>query len=123
MEMRRLAAVLAGLNVFLMGAVFVQSERAVAVKPSDILRARAIALVDERDQVRAQLDVEEDGEVVFRLRDAKGGVRVKLGAGRDGSGFILMDGATEPAIQMLAKEGATSLTLRSGGTERRPTPQ
>jgi hypothetical protein len=32
-----------------------------------------IELVDERGQVRANLQVEQSGQTVFRLRDAKGG--------------------------------------------------
>ena len=41
-------------------------------------------LVDDSGQVRANLKVETGDEVVFRLRDAKGTVRFKLGASEDG---------------------------------------
>ena len=68
-----------------------------------MLRARTIELVDGRGQVRAQIKVERPSrEVVFRLRDQDGQVRVKLGAGRDGSGLLLLNEATEPGIQALA---------------------
>jgi hypothetical protein len=78
-----------------------------------------IELVDPNGQVRAQLKIEDDGEAVFRLRDPKGEVRVKLGAAGDGSGLLLLDGSTEPGIQMLAKGATTSMTLSSGNGQRR----
>ena len=59
------------------------------------------------------------GPAVFRLRDSAGQIRVKLGAGGDGSGLLLLDGQTEPAIHMLAKTGGTSVTLTSKGGQRR----
>ena len=46
---------------------------------------QAFELVDSNGQVRAQFDVEESGEVVLRLRDETGAVRVKLGASEDGT--------------------------------------
>ena len=84
-----------------------------------VLRARAIELVDERGQVRANLKVEADGEAVFRLRDAKGTIRVKLGATDDGSGLLLLDDRSEPAVQLLAKRSGTSLTLSEQGKDPR----
>jgi hypothetical protein len=44
------------------------------------IRARSIELVDDKGQSRALLSVETNGETVFRLRDAEGTIRVKLGA-------------------------------------------
>jgi hypothetical protein len=77
-----------------------------------VLRARTIELVDARRQVRAQIKVERSGEVVFRLRDQAGAIRVKLGAGRDGSGLLLLNERTEPGVQALAGAKQTSLTLQ-----------
>jgi hypothetical protein len=84
-----------------------------------VLRGRALELVDDRGQVRSRLTVEPSGEVVLRLLDKNGTIRVKLGASEDGSGLVLLDEATEPAIQALArrtrtpdKPVTTSLTLR-----------
>jgi hypothetical protein len=71
--------------------------------------------------VRGQFFVEESGEAVFRMRDEKGQIRVKLGASERGSGFILMDDRTEPGVQMLSGVSAltnqrdTQVTLRDGG--------
>jgi hypothetical protein len=84
----------------------------------EVVRARAIELVDAGGHVRAQLTVESDGEVVFRLRDPAGAVRVKLGASEDGSGLVLANEATEPGVHILATRAGTSLTLQRGDERR-----
>ena len=90
-----------------------------ASQPQAVLRARLIELVDEQGQTRAQLKVEPEGEAVFRMRDAKGTIRVKLGASEDGSGLLLLDDNTEPAVHLLAKRTGTTLTLTEKGKEKR----
>jgi hypothetical protein len=91
-----------------------------------VIRAQAIELVSEQGQVRSRLNVEQGGEVVFRLLDKNGTIRVKLGAGEDGSGLLLLDEATEPAVHMLARRNATAakpnttgITLKGGGGQQR----
>ena len=86
-----------------------KSERVPAV-----LRARTIELIDARGRVRAQLKLEAGGEVVFRLRDANGVIRTKLGAGASGSGLVLLDDQTEPGIHLLSNANQTSVTLKRG---------
>jgi hypothetical protein len=111
-----------GLTVFNVGlgiALLVHGQRVFAAGDSGTIRGRAFELVDEHGRVRAQLNVESNGETVFRLRDSKGEIRVKLGAGRDGSGLLLLDGSTEPGIHMLAKSSGTSVTLAKSGGQRR----
>jgi hypothetical protein len=90
-----------------------------AEKVPAVLRARMIELVDERGQVRANLKVEPNGEAVFRMRDAKGTLRVKLGASEDGSGLLLVDDRTEPAVHLLAMRTGTTVTLAEKGKEKR----
>jgi len=119
MGSRRVVIALVVVNVLLVAALLVQGGRASAAGDSATLRARAIELVDERGRVRAQLNVESNGETVFRLRDSRGEIRVKLGAGGDGSGLLLLDGSTEPGIHMLAKSSGTSVTLTGKGGQRR----
>jgi hypothetical protein len=98
-----------------------------APETSDTIRTQRIELVDAAGQVRGQFFVEESGEAVFRMRDENGQIRVKLGASGRGSGFILMDDQTEPAVQMLAGVSTltnardTSVTLRDGGASRKLT--
>ena len=108
----------------LLAANLFRSSPAVAVAQSaqavpDILRAKMIELVDEKGQARAQLKVEPDGEVVFRLRDRSGTIRVKLAASESGAGLLLLDDATEPAVHLLAKPGSTSMTLAEKGKQKR----
>jgi hypothetical protein len=119
MRARRLLAGLTAINLVLMGALLAQSQHASADKIGETVRARAIELVDEHGQVRAQLNVESSGEAVLRLRDSKGQIRVKLGASGDGSGLLLLDESTEPAIHMLAKSSGPSMTLTSKDGQRR----
>ena len=78
-----------------------------------LLRVGAIELVDDRGEVRAQLDVQGQS-VVLRLRDADGQIRVKLAASRDGSGLLLLDESTEPGVHMLAQQ-ESSIAVRQGG--------
>jgi hypothetical protein len=89
----------------------------------DVLRARAIELVDEKGSVRAQINVESSGETVLRLRDATGAIRVKMGGSEEGAGLLLLNDATEPGVQILAKETGSSVKLRNkDGSERLLTP-
>lgn len=58
--------------------------------------------------------------MVLRLLDQKGTIRVKLGAGEDGSGLVLLDEkATEPGVHLIARRAGsaerpatTSITLK-----------
>src|SRR5262245_30289431 len=123
MTVARAAVVLAGLNVVLLLSVLLGRPVATAETVRSIVRAQTIELVDGRGRVRASLEVEDDGQTVFRLRDAAGAIRVKLGASEDGSGLVLLDDATEPGIHLLAKGTGPSLTLQAkDGTKRSITP-
>jgi hypothetical protein len=115
----RLAIGLAGANVALLVMVWVQGHRVSASSVPETLRAKAIELVDEHGRIRAQLNVESNGEAVLRLRDSSGEIRVKLGADKDGSGLLLLNGSTEPGVHMLAKNNGTTLTLTNKGGQRR----
>ena len=93
------------------------------------LRTRELELVDEKGTVRARLNVESDQEVVFRLLDKNGTIRVKLGAGENGSGLLLADEETEPGIHMVARRAGTSerpattsITLKNAEGQRTITP-
>ena len=119
MKARRLVVLLTTINTAVLVVLLVRSARLFAASHPETVRAKAIELVDQQGHVRAQLNVEPNGEAVFRLRDAKGEIRVKLGADGEGSGLILLDGATEPRIHMLAKDGGTSMTLTNKRGQRR----
>src|SRR5215216_4744465 len=120
MQGRALLIVLTGINLTLLVWLVVTARAAVAQQPVvPVLRASAIELVDAAGLVRAQLMVTPDGETLLRMRDARGEVRVKLGAGEDGSGLMLADQSTEPGLHLLAKHGTTMLSLTdTDGTRR-----
>jgi hypothetical protein len=109
------------LNLILLLAAAVRADARRAPEP--VLRGRALELVDEGGRLRARLNVEQGGEVVLRLMDQSGTIRVKLGAGADGSGLVLNNDATEPGIHLLAKPDVSSLRLATkDGRERVITP-
>src|SRR5688572_21145802 len=98
----KLALPLTVLNLGLLGAIAFTQAQAAAPTVQPVLRARLIELVDTKGEVRAQLKTEASGEVVLRLRDQAGQIRVKLGSGADGSGLVLLDERTEVRVHLLA---------------------
>jgi hypothetical protein len=111
MNMNRLAVALTAVNLVLLIVLLVQSRSIANQTVPEVLRVRSFELVDEAGRVRAQLNVEPSGEVVFRLRGEDESIRVKLGASAEGSGLVLIDDRTEPGVQILAQQDGTSLTL------------
>ena len=100
------------------GLGFAQAPAASAQTVVPVLRGRALELLDTQDQVRSRINVEPNGEVVLRLLDRNGTIRVKLGASETGSGLVLLDKTTEPGVQLRAGLPG-SLTLRGeAGQER-----
>jgi hypothetical protein len=118
MRLQRFAVVLTAVNLVLLSLAFTQ------VAPqtvSPVLRGRALELVDGNGKLRSRLSVEADGEVVLRLLDKNGTIRVS----EDGLGLLLVDEATEPGIHLIARRAGTpsrpattSLTLRVDGQTR-----
>lgn len=104
-------------------AAHAASERgtlAPSVEPQEVVpvvRGRAFELLDEHDRVRSRISVEPNGEVVLRLLDKNGTIRVKLGASETGSGLLLLDQATEPGVHITASK-MTRLTLRAADRQR-----
>ncbi|MBL7865078.1 MAG: hypothetical protein JNK10_09395 [Cyclobacteriaceae bacterium] len=72
---------------------------------------REFELVDGTNTSRVSIKVEDTGEVVFRLRDQKGAIRVKLDGHTDGSGLVLLDQDTNPGVHMLSGTNGVKLTL------------
>jgi len=123
MRSQRIAIALTAINLLLLLSTFAQARSADAQASTQVLRGRALELVNEHGQVRSRLNVESNGEVVFRLFDQQGTIRVKLGAAKDGSGLVLLNDATEPGVQILAKATGSSLKLKNkDGRERIFTP-
>jgi hypothetical protein len=118
MTIKRLAVTLTGLTLALLLGAVLNDRTAHAREMQTVLRAQSIELVDGSGRVRAQLDVSPDGEVVFRLRDAKGTIRVKLAASEAGSGLLLANERTEPGVHILAQRTQTSVLLQRGAKRR-----
>ena len=55
------------------------------------------------------LKIEEGGEIVFRMMDQQGTIQVKMGGDKEGSGLVLIDNETEPAVHIIAKKGKRRL--------------
>ena len=133
MKAQRLALVLTVINfmllLLLLTVMRARSTTAQTVTP--LLRARALELVDERNMVRVRLNVKESE---LNLFDKNGVIRVKLGAGEDGSGMVLSEGGTDASrgyVQIIARQTGlsqsipttTSITLKgSDGRQRVITP-
>ena len=112
-----IAVALCGANLLLLG-LLARGTSSTGQGPA-VIRGRALELVDERGQVRARLNLEPGGDVVFRLLDQEGTIRVKLGAGTEGSGLLLANDATEPGVHILAKATGSSVrVVNKDGRER-----
>jgi hypothetical protein len=130
MRMQRLVLGLLVVNLVFMALAFTRQRASAAPAIEPVLRARALELVDGHGRVRSRLNVESSGEVVFRLFDQSGTIRVKLGAGESGSGLVLNDETTEPGVHIVARRDpvpgrlkTTSITLTGAdGRERVITP-
>lgn len=123
MKIQRIVIALTAANVTLFLVTLAEPRPTGAQATEPVLRARALELVDEHGRTRASLKLESNGEAVFRLFDQNGTIRVKLGAGEDGSGLLLANDATEPGVHFLAKSTGSSLKLRNkDGRERDITP-
>jgi hypothetical protein len=121
--MVRVAVALTVINFVVLFAVLVESSTAAVQASGDIIRGKALELVDQRGQIRARFNVESDGQVVLRLLDQEGTIRVKLGADKAGSGLVLNNDATEPGVHILAKDAGTKIRLATkDGRERVITP-
>jgi hypothetical protein len=110
MKTQRFAMALLAINLLLLALAFSAGRSAAAQGVTEVLRTRTLELVDARGQVRSRLNVESDGQVVFRLLDPSGTIRVKLGADQHGSGLMLADETTEPGVHLVARR--TSITGR-----------
>ena len=123
---QRLLVVLTLVNLLFFVTLLAQREPARAQADTAVLRGSGLELVDAAGKIRAQFTVEPDGEAVFRMRDGSGAIRVKLGAGPDGSGLLLLDETTEPGVQIIARRMAkkddkatTGIRLTGAGGQRR----
>ncbi len=133
MKTQRLLAVLTVLNLGLLGYQLVRPHPGVAATAAmpDVIRGRALEIVDERGRVRASLAVlPEDPRVewkgkpypetvLLRLMSPDGRPNVKLGASQTGSG-LLIGGESDPTYVQVLAEGGESIVklINQDGLER-----
>jgi hypothetical protein len=110
---------LLGGNLAYQAGLISPAEAASPPQVQEVIRARLIELVAPDGKVVGQLHTSEDGSANLRLRSGSGEVRVKLGASKDGSGLVLMDNNTEPAVALYAQIGGGIATLAEGGKSRK----
>jgi hypothetical protein len=119
MKFQRIAIVFSVINLLLLIFLLAQSPSTAQQDVVPVVRTRAFELVDEGGKVRAQINVEKTGEVVFRLRDAKGTIRSKFGASESGSGLSMMDDRTEATVQIRSNQaGGNMILIDREGRER-----
>ena len=119
MTTERWLMALAGLNLLLLAALFVETRPSVAQGAPPVLRGQALEIVDRQGRVRASLQVLPPGAtpetVLLRLIDANGRPAVKIAVSDEGAGLSFTGRATSRDTYLVLKaEGATSsLRLRN----------
>jgi hypothetical protein len=85
----------------------------------DKITVKEFEMVDDKGNMRASIKAESNGEVVFRLKDKRGIIRVKIGASEDGSALVLLDKNTNPGVFVMAKRDTSSITITNKDGKRR----
>jgi hypothetical protein len=129
MRIERLLLALTVINLVLLACSLTRTDAATASTVADVLRGRALEIVDDRGRVRASIQVlpanpdfqMPDGSigypesVLLRLMSPEGRPNVKLGASRDGAGLGL-GGESDPTyIQVIAQGGHPLIRLTDKG--------
>ena len=125
MKVQRLPILLALVNLALLIFTVAQTRSAATESVPQVVRARALEIVDERGRVRASLNVlpaktEPNGEayaetVLLRLITERGRPSVKIGASEQAAGISLAGPSNTKQTWMIleAKGTATSLRLKN----------
>ena len=125
MTNHKLLTALTAVNAGLFAYQFVKPQLGLAAQASspEVLRGRALEIVDERGRVRASLSVlPEDPKVLWkgkpypetvllRLITADGRPNVKLGASKNGAGLLIGGESNPTYVQVLAEGGETTVKL------------
>jgi len=125
MNTQRFLVALTVVNIALLTFSLARPSAAGTEGATQILRGRALEIVDDRGQVRASITVfpadpavkMPDGTtgypetVLLRLINSKGAPNVKLAASEDGSGLVLGGESNPTHVQILARGASASLKL------------
>ena len=109
MKNTRIAIAISVINLLVLIFLLAQNPSDAQQSVTPVVRTRDFQLVDENGKTRAQINIEQTGEVVFRLRDENGTIRSKYAAGKDGAGFVLMDDRTEATVQIRANSKGSEM--------------
>ena len=125
MKTQRVAIGLTMLNLMVLMVVLLRGNHAHSLEVADVLRGRALEIVDDHGRVRAMIKVFPDNPtvkmpdgtmgypetVLLRLIDSKGAPNVKIAATEDGSAVSLGGESNPTHVQVLARGTNTSLKL------------
>ena len=120
MTIQRLLIALTVVNLALLSFLLTQPRPAMADGSAQVLRGRALEIVDDRGRVRASIQLHPAGPavpvpdgklypetVMLRLIDPNGRPNVKLGASEQGAGLGL-GGQSEPTYIVLQAQGTST---------------
>jgi hypothetical protein len=100
--------------VLLLGILFSRAEPLLATGAQQVIRGRALEIVDDRGRVRASIKVQTAPEVVMlRLIDPNGRPEVKIGASVNGGGLSLVGESDATQVLLHADGAESSLRLKN----------
>ena len=130
MRTQRYLFALSILNLLLLAFLLLsRTGPAMASSGSDVLRGRALEIIDDHGRVRASIKLHEAGTfkptgkqipetVMLRLIDSKGRPEVKIGASVEGGAFSLV-GRSDSTQLLLLADSSSSVRLKDpSGRER-----
>ena len=102
---------------------------ALASSGSDVLRGRALEIIDDHGRVRASIKLHQAGTfkptgkkipetVMLRLIDSEGRPEVKIGASVEGGGLSLVGSSDSTQLLLLADSGSSVRLKNRSGQER-----
>lgn len=123
MKTQHLALALTGVNLVFLVLLVCCSAAPASVGSREVVRCRALEIVDELGRVRASIEL-QPAEVhqptgklypetaILRLADGNGRPEVKLLASAEGAGLLLLGANDDTQVKLGAKGGECSLLLQ-----------
>lgn len=130
MRTQRYLFALSFLNLLLLSFLLLsRTGPALASSGSDVLRGRALEIIDDHGRVRASIKLHEAGTfkptgkklpetVMLRLIDSEGRPEVKIGASVEGGGLSLVGSSDSTQLLLLADSSSSVRLKNRSGQER-----
>lgn len=130
MRTQRYLFALSFLNLLLLSFLLLsRTGPALASSGSDVLRGRALEIIDDHGRVRASIKLHEAGTfkptgkklpetVMLRLIDSEGRPEVKIGASAEGGGLSLVGSSDSTQLLLLADSSSSVRLKNRSGQER-----